>query len=222
VAEGGLRYRTGLTGRLDTGFFPDRRLLRARLRKEAAGKTVLNLFSCTCSFSVCAAAGGARAVDSVDMSGNCLDWGMANFSLNGLAGLAVPDTESLFAPRRAAYRFIRADVLHFLPEAERAGLSWDIIILDPPVFSNSAKMRGSLDILRDQREILRRSLALLSPGGRLYFSVNARRFHLEGEWPGFSVKDITGTLRDEDFRDRRIPFTWIFGQEPHGPRDFRA
>ena len=97
-------------------------------------------------------------------------------------------------------------VLLFLQEAKKAKAVWDLIILDPPSFSNSKKMRTSLDIRRDHGELIRSCLSLLSPEGKLYFSSNAKGFNLEdGDFPGFNVKDIGKALVDEDFRGKRIP-----------------
>jgi 23S rRNA G2069 N7-methylase RlmK/C1962 C5-methylase RlmI len=206
MAEGGLRFRINLSDYLDTGFFPDRRLLRAEIRKEAAGKRVLNLFAYTCSLSLCAAAGKAAGVESVDLSNTYLDWGRENFALNGFGGAGG-----------ASFRFTRADVFRFLGEKRRQGKVWDLIILDPPTFSNSKKMDRSLDIRRDHRELIEGCLALLAPGGSLWLSVNARGFRLaEGDFPGLELRDITEKLRDEDFRNRRIPASYVFKRSCRG------
>jgi 23S rRNA G2069 N7-methylase RlmK/C1962 C5-methylase RlmI len=196
IREGGLRFRVNLSDHLDTGLFPDRRLLRSFLRGIAGGKRVLNIFAHTCSFSVYAAAGGAASVDSVDLSNTYLNWGRENFALNGLGG-------------RPEYRFIRADVRRFLAGAAR--LRWDIIVLDPPTFSNSKMMEGTLDIRRDQGPLLEQCLARLSPGGTLIFSVNMRGFKLDPGIPrGGAPVDLTERLRDEDFRGRKIPACYLF------------
>jgi 23S rRNA G2069 N7-methylase RlmK/C1962 C5-methylase RlmI len=203
TAEGGLRFWVNLSDYLDTGIFPDRRLLRAEIRKEAAGKRVLNLFAYTCSLSVCAAAGKAAGVDSVDLSNTYLDWGRRNFALNGF-GAGGPRGDPPF-------RFIRADVFRFLGKKQRQGETWDLIILDPPTFSNSKKMDRILDLRRDYRELIEGCLALLAPGGRFWFSVNARGFRLgERDFPGPGLIDMTEKLRDEDFRNRRIPACYVF------------
>jgi 23S rRNA G2069 N7-methylase RlmK/C1962 C5-methylase RlmI len=203
VTEGGLRFRVNLSDYLDTGIFSDRRLLRAKIREEAAGKRVLNLFAYTCSLSVCAAAGKALRVDSVDLSNTYLDWGRRNFALNGLEAGGTKGEPS--------FRFIRADVFRFLAENQGRGRTWDLIVLDPPTFSNSKKMDRTLDVMRDHRELIEGCLALLAPGGRLWLSVNARGFRLaERDFPGFTLVDMTEKLRDEDFRNRRIPACYVF------------
>lgn len=195
VREGGLRFEVNLADRLDTGLFLDRRLLRALIRGMAAGKRVLNLFAHTCSFSVYAAAGGAVSVDSVDLSATYLDWGRRNFALNGLGD-------------RPEFRFIRADARAFLAGAARR--RWDLVILDPPTFSNSKMMEGTLDIKRDHGALLDRCLGLLSPGGSLIFSVNMRGFKLSAEVSRRPLV-LTEKLRDEDFTKRSVPACYLYG-----------
>jgi 23S rRNA G2069 N7-methylase RlmK/C1962 C5-methylase RlmI len=210
VLEGGLCFRLNLSDYLDTGLFPDRRLLRGLVREAARGKRVLNLFCYTAAFSVYAAAGGAREVDSVDMSRTYLDWGETNFRLNHLSARQT-STGELLRGGLPPFRLIRADALRFIEEGQRAGLSWDMIILDPPAFSNSKGMQTTLDILRDHRQLITRCLALLNPGGTLYFSANPRRFRLEREdFPQTEVRDMTEQIRDEDFKGKHIPACYSF------------
>lgn len=157
---------------------------------------MLNLFAYTCSLSVAAAKGGAKQVDSVDLSNTYLDWGKINFALNGLE---LSDKLSL----------IKGDVLQFFDQTKIKKSRWDMIILDPPSFSNSKKMRETLDIRRDYRELIEKSLSLLSPGGTLYFSTNAKGFTLQNEdFPGLILKDLRKELMDEDFRGKRIPASY--------------
>ena len=197
VHEGDMVFRVNLSDYLDTGLFLDSRKKRALIRHSAADKRVLNLFAYTCSLSVCAAKGGARQVDSVDLSNTYLEWGRVNFALNGLtAGYDDARTMAL----------IRSDVMLFLKEAAKKRQRWDIIILDPPGFSNSKKMRGTLDIRRDHRELIHNCLSLLSPGGTLWFSSNAKGVSLADEdFPRCAVKDMRPELLDEDFKGKKIP-----------------
>jgi 23S rRNA G2069 N7-methylase RlmK/C1962 C5-methylase RlmI len=230
VNEGGLRFKVNLSDYLDTGLFPDRRRFRSLIRNEAAGKRVLNLFCYTASCSVYAAAGGAAEIDSVDLSNTYLAWGLENFSLNGFRGELVsggelPGYARSPGPRRPAgpdnrraspFRFIRADVLSFLPEAAKKRRLWDIIILDPPAFSNSKKMKTALDIQRDHGGLIRSALGLLAPGGTLWFSANARRFRLNPEeftgagFPAVHIENLESKLTDEDFRGKKIPPGYLF------------
>ncbi|MDR0689818.1 MAG: class I SAM-dependent methyltransferase [Spirochaetaceae bacterium] len=215
IREGDLTFRVNLSDYLDTGFFPDRRQMRSRIRSEAAGKTLLNLFCYTGAFSVCAAAGGAAAVDSVDMSRSYLEWAAVNFGLNRFKALPVPP-ERLTArkhprDRGDPYRLIRADALPFLDAALKAGLSWDIIILDPPAFSNSKKMTAALDIKRDHKSLISQCLSLLKAGGKLWFSVNVRHFHLDPkEFPEWKITDLSALMEDEDFRGKKPPLCYTF------------
>jgi 23S rRNA G2069 N7-methylase RlmK/C1962 C5-methylase RlmI len=219
VSEGGLRFRVNLSDYLDTGLFPDRRKMRALVREEAAGKRTLNLFCYTAAFSVYAAAGGALSVDSVDLSNTYLDRAMVNFSLNRFAAKMIRDRE--FSPRAAREKggpsctLIRGDALRFMAEAQRAGLTWDLIILDPPAFSNSKGMSAALDLQRDHRELISRCLELLAGGGKLWFSANPRQFRLDvPEFPGITIRDMGSQICDEDFRGRKIPLCYTFTRLP--------
>ena len=199
VHEGPLVFRVNLSDYLDTGLFLDARKKRALVFEAAKGKRVLNLFSYTSTLSVSAAAGGALLVDSVDMSKTYLDWSAVNFSLNGLAHYI-----SSSAKDNKPYRLIRADALVFL---EQAKARWDLIILDPPSFSNSKKMETHLDIREGYRDLVKKCMALLNPGGRLLFSVNAKNFQFDAElFPGLKIAEID--LADEDFRNRKTPVCW--------------
>ena len=214
VHEGDLRFRANLSDYLDTGFFPDRRRMRGMVRAEAAGKRILNLFCYTAAFSVSAARGGAAEVDSVDMSRTYLEWAAENFALNRLTARLVP--AGLLIARKGRnglppFRLIRAEATAFLEEARRARLRWDAVILDPPAFSNSKRMKTVLDIKRDYKPLIAQCLSLLNSGGKLWFSVNARHFRLEaGEFPQWDMKDLSALMEDEDFRGKRLPGCFSF------------
>ena len=198
VSEKDLKFRVNLSDYLDTGLFLDARKKRALIRQEAAGKRLLNLFAYTATLSVSAAIGGARHVDSVDLSNTYLEWGKINFAMNGLEA-------------SGKFPFIRSDVLQYLVQAKEKGERWDIIILDSPSFSNSKKMKGSFDIKRDHKELIQLCLSLLSPGGKLFFSSNAKGFSLEsGSFSGVTIVDIGKDLVDEDFLGKRMPMNYRF------------
>jgi 23S rRNA G2069 N7-methylase RlmK/C1962 C5-methylase RlmI len=189
-----------LSDYLDTGLFLDHRKTRSLVRAAAPGKRVLNLFCYTASFSVYAAAGGALSVDSVDLSNTYLDWAKTNFALNGMEAREFPP-----------WRLVRADARAFLDGAEADGLRWDLIVLDPPAFSNSKKMAGTLDLRRDHQGLVAQCLRLLSPGGQLLFSANAKGFRLDpAEFPGVVVEDLREKIRDEDFAGKRLPGVYRF------------
>ena len=209
VIEGDLKFRVNLSDYLDTGLFLDSRKKRAFLRGCSEGKRVLNLFSYTCSLSVAAALGGAIQVDSVDLSNTYLDWGKKNFALNSLN--AVNSDFNTGRIKRSKYSLIRADVLDFIANSAEKLSPWDIIILDPPSFSNSKKMNSSFDIKRDHEDIINKCLSLLSPSGILLFSSNARGFKLHEEnFPDWKIKNLTKSFMDEDFRGRKIPSNYVF------------
>jgi 23S rRNA (cytosine1962-C5)-methyltransferase len=193
VGEAGLSFRVNLTDYLDTGLFLDHRITRGMVRQDALGRRVLNLFCYTGSFSVYAAAGGAVAVDSVDLSKTYLAWAEVNMELNGFAD--------------ASRRFIHADVKQWLDEAPEG--YYDLVVMDPPTFSNSKRMKDFLDIQRDHAELINKALRAMVVGGVLYFSTNFRRFELEREKiMAASVKDITNATTPFDFQGKL--FRWCY------------
>ncbi|MDR3426766.1 class I SAM-dependent methyltransferase [Silvimonas sp.] len=198
VEEHGLKFLVNLDAYLDTGLFLDHRNTRQRVRQEAAGKRVLNLFCYTGAFSVYAAAGGAKATTSVDLSNTYLDWTARNMALNGFDN--------------PAHRRVRTDVLQYLEETLDGGWLFDLIILDPPSFSNSKKMQGVLDVQRDHRWMVESCLDLLHPGGVLYFSNNLRTFKMDEALIPL-CEDITEQSIPEDFRNKRIHQCYRF-QKP--------
>ena len=232
VNEGGLAFKVNLSDYLDTGLFPDRRLLRAVVRAEAAGKKVLNLFSYTGSFSVYAAAGGAVSTDSVDLSNTYLSWARENFSLNGFSASLLQRREffssggadrrqeknSSAVRPRCANKLIRADALDFLEKAAGAKTRWDIIVLDPPSFSNSKKMTDSFDLRRDIAGLLEQCLRLLEGGGKIFLSVNTRRSSITAsvlereiaqEAADVRVTELGSEIIDEDFKGRKTPKSFL-------------
>jgi 23S rRNA G2069 N7-methylase RlmK/C1962 C5-methylase RlmI len=210
VSEGDLVFKVNLSDYLDTGLFPDRRLLRAMIRGEAVGKRVLNLFSYTGSFSVCVAKGCAASTDSIDLSNTYLNWARENFSLNGFSArlLQIWDFFSGGEPQ-SAHNLIRADALDFLEKAAASKIKWDIIVLDPPAFSNSKKMTDDFDLQRDFFDLAGKCIKLLAPGGKLFVSVNQRQFKINAaeteEKLKMRVTDLQGKITDEDFLGKKIP-----------------
>ena len=187
IEEGGLKFLVNFDDYLDTGLFLDHRVTRGRVRQLAAGKRVLNLFCYTASVSVYAAAGGATSTTSIDLSKTYLEWAARNLELNGFSG----DT----------HRLVHADCLAWLGEAARGAPAYDLIFLDPPTFSNSARMQGVLDVQRDHVRLVDDCMRLLAPGGLLVFSNNAQRFQLEAELSErYMVTDITAATLPFDFR----------------------
>jgi 23S rRNA G2069 N7-methylase RlmK/C1962 C5-methylase RlmI len=212
ISEGGLTFKVNLSDYLDTGLFLDHRKTRDFVRSEVKDKRVLNLFCYTGTFSVYAASGGAKEIDSVDMSNTYLDWAAENFALNGFTAFQVhPEKLGFVDNTKTPFRLIRADVLRFLDEAKKQHLRWDYIILDPPSFSNSKKMSGTLDICRDYQALISSCLKLLSLHGTLLFSSNARGLKLDTSlFPNISIKDIQAQTVDEDFIGKRNRLCYMF------------
>jgi 23S rRNA (guanine2445-N2)-methyltransferase / 23S rRNA (guanine2069-N7)-methyltransferase len=192
VSEGGLKFWVNFRDYLDTGLFLDHRIMRAMLRSWAKDTDFLNLFCYTGSASVYAAAGGARSTTGVDLSNTYLDWAHENLLLNGFGG----NNHELY----------RADCLAWLEEQESRGPGFDLIFVDPPTFSNSKRMDGVLDVQRDHVGMIRRSLKLLRPAGRLVFSTNYTRFKLDSEaLSDLAIEDISAATIPKDFeRHARI------------------
>lgn len=195
VHEHGRRFWVNLEKYLDTGLFLDHRNTRQRVGEMAAGKRFLNLFAYTGSFSVYAATGGAAASETVDLSNTYLDWARRNFELNGID--------------EARHQIVRADVFQYLQAAAQAGKPFDLIVMDPPSFSNSKKMLDILDIQRDHQKLIDGAMALLASDGLLFFSNNLRSFALdEAVAQKYAVKDISKQSVPEDFRNKKIHQCW--------------
>jgi len=187
VDEGGCKFWVNLHDRLDTGLFLDHRPLRLRIQRESAGKRFLNLFAYTGTATVHALCGGATATTSVDLSNTYLEWALRNLKLN--------------AEDVRAHRLIRADCREWLADARARRERFDLILLDPPSFSNSKSMAAVLDVQRDHVELIRACVELLASDGVLYFSTNLRTFRLdEGALDGLDCANIGADTIDEDFR----------------------
>lgn len=194
VEENGLKFLVNLSDYLDTGLFLDHRLTRERVRNESKDKKVLNLFAYTGSFSVYAAAGGASEIVTVDLSKTYLIWAEKNIQLNGIDICYTPFGDG-------GFKFVHADVVQYLKTLPTD--YFDLIIMDPPTFSNSKRMEDFLDIQRDHVELINNCMATLKPGGVLYFSTNFRRFILDQEnIKADSVKDITKATTPFDFEGK--------------------
>lgn len=186
VEESGLKVRVNLDDYLDTGLFLDHRKTRQRLGAAAKGARFLNLFCYTGVATLHAAAGGAASTLGLDLSRTYLDWARANLELNGFAA----DRHGL----------LQADCLQWLEQQERAP-AFDLIFLDPPTFSNSARMQGILDVQRDHALLIGQCMGLLSREGLLVFSTNAQKFALDPEVSAqFRVADISAATLPFDFQ----------------------
>ncbi|MFC4891856.1 bifunctional 23S rRNA (guanine(2069)-N(7))-methyltransferase RlmK/23S rRNA (guanine(2445)-N(2))-methyltransferase RlmL [Pseudofrancisella aestuarii] len=160
IREADAKFYVNFTDYLDTGIFLDHRKIRQLVAKASKYKTMLNLFSYTCTASVHAALNGAKTT-SVDMSNTYLEWGMKNFDLNNID--------------RSKHSFIQADCIQWLKNNKQ---KFDVIFLDPPTFSNSKRMDDVLDVQRDHEMLIDLAMKSLNKDGVLYFSNNYRRFKI--------------------------------------------
>jgi len=183
VGEAGHKFRVNLSAYVDTGLFLDHRITRAKVAAEPA-RTMLNLFAYTGAFSVYAAAAGMQTT-TVDLSKTYLAWAAENLALNQLTG-----------------ELVQADVRAFLAEARRAGRRWELVVVDPPTFSNSKRMAYTWDVQRDHAALFEDVFAVCS--GVVWFSTNRRRFTLELPDSSFAVTDMTRATIPPDFRDPKI------------------
>ncbi len=195
VHENGRKFWVNLDKYLDTGLFLDHRNTRKRVGEMAAGKRFLNLFSYTGSFTVYAATGGAVSSETVDLSNTYLDWARRNFELNGVDA--------------AQHQIVRADVFQYLQTGMEEGKQFDLIVMDPPSFSNSKKMLDILDIQRDQAKLVDGAMKLLTKDGLLFFSNNLRSFELDPALvERYQIKDVSKQSVPEDFRNKKIHQCW--------------
>lgn len=209
--ECGELFNIDLTSYLDTGLFFDHRPLRSIVRETASKKSVLNLFCYTGSFSVYAAEGGAKKVESVDLSNTYLTIAKNNMDLNGFSD-------------KNTYIYTRQDVIEFLKEkavkAKAGELKedeyYDMIILDPPTFSNSKNTYNVLDINKDWPKLCKDCLNILAPGGILYFSTNSTKLSFDKSLlPQATVKnkvimitDMTESSIPKDFEGTKCHKLW--------------
>ncbi len=165
VRENGVSYRISFAEGCSVGLFLDQRDNRRRLLTGyvAPGfefeppQEVLNTFAYTCSFSVCAAASGARTT-SIDLSRKYLEWGRENFRLNQLD--------------LGGHEFLAGDVFDWFTRLRKKGRLFDAVVLDPPTFSRS-KLSGVFQAGKDYGRLTSAALPLVRPGGWLFASTNA-------------------------------------------------
>ena len=176
VEEGGSRYYVSLTQRQHLGLFLDQRDNRRRFYLESKGKRCLNLFSYSCSFSVCAAKAGCEVVFSVDAAASALSLGKRNFELNSLA-------------EQRSGKFVQEDVRKFLQRQlkkiegatsaeSKSAFLFDLIVCDPPTFS-IVEGKGAFHVEKEWQELVQLCGAIVKIGGVVYFSNNHRTGHAE-------------------------------------------
>jgi 23S rRNA (cytosine1962-C5)-methyltransferase len=184
ILENGVRYGMSFSEGYSVGLFLDQRDNRRRFltgyiaadfpQLSTLNSQLLNCFSYTCGFSVCAAKAGARTT-SLDLSKKYLEWGRRNFALNGLDP--------------AAHDFIYGDTFDWLRRLAKKGRAFDAVVLDPPTFSQS-KEHGTFRAEKDYGRLVTAALPLVKPGGILFASTNA------ADWPPENfLADVAAAIR---------------------------
>jgi len=191
VRENGHEFLTELSLYTDTGLFLDQAYTRAMVQNETAGRSVLNLFSYTGSFSVYAAAGGAESVVSVDLSNVYSSWARENLNRNGFLD-------------ENKYKVITEDAKTYLENAYKNGERYDLVIFDPPAFSNSHKA-DDFDVQKDYFSYLYLISRILKDGGAVVFSENLSSFVFDKKdlnkcW---DIKEITRDVLAQGFSAKK-------------------
>ena len=158
VLENGVLYQVFMNDGLMTGIFLDQHEVRGSLVDGLAmGKSLLNMFSYTAAFSVAVAMGGASQTTSVDLAKRSRELSQAHFQANAIS------TDD--------HRFIVMDVFEYFKYAKRKGLTYDVIVLDPPSFARNKKQTFS--VAKDYHKLISQSLEILNPEGIIIASTNA-------------------------------------------------
>ncbi|NLZ67875.1 MAG: hypothetical protein GX903_02585, partial [Spirochaetales bacterium] len=192
VKENGLIFNVELSSHIDTGLFLDLALVRAFVKDNAFGKTVLNLFSYTGSFSVYAASGLAKKVISVDLSNTATMRARENLKNNGFLS-------------EIEYPCISSDALSFIKKAQDDNTKFDIIIFDPPSFSNSNKMNGIFDVQKQYLNYIYEISLLMNKGSVLIFSTNLSNFQFDKKLlkASFKIQELTDEFRQVGFGKKK-------------------
>ena len=197
VRERGLEFECELRKYADTGLFLDMAETREIVKGISRNQRVLNLFSYTSSFSVYAAQGGALSVESVDLSNVYISWSRRNLERNGFLS-------------EEKYKTVAMDARSFLEMAVEEGRTYDIVIFDPPAFSNSHKAED-FDVQKDYIPFLAAIWKILGDGGVVFFSENLSGFRFEKKKldPWFEIRELTTEVSAMNFsRKRRSCRVW--------------
>ncbi len=195
IVENGVRYYVDVEEGQKTGFFLDQKYNRAAIAKLCKDARVLDCFTHTGSFALNAGLGGAKEVIGVDASELGVAQATENAALNGLS-----DT----------VKFIAADVFELLPEYEKKGEQFDVVILDPPAFTKS---RNSVkNAIKGYREINLRAMKLVKDGGYLA-TCSCSHFmtpDLFAETIGQAARNVKKRIRQVEYRTQAPdhPILW--------------
>lgn len=211
VRENGLEFETELSLYTDTGLFFDQVNTRSLVRNSSIGRKVLNLFCYTGSFSVYAADGGAESVTSVDLSNVYSDWAIRNLDRNGFLD-------------RSKYDVVTMDAKKFLEKAIEDNKRYDLVIFDPPAFSNSHKSED-FDVQKDYLWFLSAISKILAKDGAVVFSENLSgfRFDKAALLPYYNVNEITREVLAPGFSSKRKQLrVWILEKTATMKGDYTA
>ena len=206
VKENTLLFKVDLTKRIDTGLFLDQMVVREVVKSISTNLRVLNLFSYTGSFSVYAASGGAKRVTSVDLSATYCSWCKENLQTNLFGGDNYP--------------VVNGDALQFIQEAIQKKEHYDLIIFDPPTFSNSNKAKDDFNVQKDYLKYIHLLNALLVKEGKLLFSVNFKNFVFDTKKiDGYDIIEITKDILAPGFSAKRSSLrSWILTKKRESKR----
>ena len=198
--ENNLKFKLNLQSNQNSGYFPDMKNGRAYIQSIAKEKTVLNLFSYTCGFSLAALKGGAKSVVNIDMAKGALNTGRLNHQLNNL------DTSIV--------KFYPHNILKSFGRIKRDG-PFDIIIIDPPTFQ-----KGSFEATKDYQKIIKKLHEFASEDCTVLACLNAPQLdenfiiNIFKEFaPSFSfVKRLDNPKEFETFQPQRALKNLVFNK----------
>ena len=195
IVENGVKYLVDVKDGQKTGFFLDQKHNRLAIQKLCKDARVLDCFTHTGSFALNAAIAGAKEVTGVDASELAVEQATKNAALNGVQDRA---------------KFICRDVFELLPELEKQGEKYDVVILDPPAFTKS---RNSVkNAIKGYREINLRAMKLVKDGGFLATCSCSHfmTYELFTETIGQAARNVHKRLRQVEFRTQAPdhPILW--------------
>ena len=195
IEENGVKYLVDVKDGQKTGFFLDQKYNRLAIQKLCKGARVLDCFTHTGSFALNAAVAGAREVTGVDASELAVEQASKNAILNGVQDRA---------------KFLCRDVFELLPELEKKGEKYDVVILDPPAITKS---RSSIkNAVKGYREINLRAMKLVKDGGFLATCSCSHfmSYELFTETIGQAARNVHKRLRQVEFRTQAPdhPILW--------------
>ena len=159
VVENAMKIKLNLLSNRNSGYFADMKNGRQFVRENAKDKSVLNLFSYTCAFSIAACLGGASKVSNIDMSKSALSTGRSNHHLNDL------DTRGV--------SFHPYNILKSFSRIKKKG-PYDLIIIDPPTFQ-----KGSFEATKDYRKLIMKLPQIASEDCLLLACLNSPELNVE-------------------------------------------